>query len=211
VIWNDLNEEAMGDIQEVAQEIAEKIVIPDGKLLIIASSFSQQNSANDAQFNVLDLSTVEALGLQGAKFGQIDLLADGAVDLAGFREALTPPTDTTAPETPTLAQSGKTLTITGEAGATVKILDGTDTDVTNKFTVTESDGTYTAVAKDGEFAGSETLSLTAVLTDTSGNESGASSAVTGAIDTTAPVAPTLAQSGKTLTITGEAGTVRLTS
>ena len=93
---------------------------------------------------------------------------------------------------PTLTQSGdgnKTLTVVGETGGTLQILDGT-TDVTSKFTVSESSGTYTATANSGEFDGSESLSLTAKITDSAGNISPASTAVTGSIDTTSSSAPT---------------------
>jgi hypothetical protein len=94
--------------------------------------------------------------------------------------------DTTPPSAPSITQSGKTLTITGEAGATVVIFNGA-VDVTTDFTITEiSSGLYEAVAKPGIFDGTETVSLTAKLIDAAGNVSAASGAVTGAIDTTAP-------------------------
>ena len=93
----------------------------------------------------------------------------------------------TAPTAPKLAQgtgaSAKVLTLTGvQTGGVVKILNGT-TDVTSKFTA-GANGTYTANA--GAFSGSETFNLTATVTDSAGNTSEASNAVTGKIDTVAP-------------------------
>jgi hypothetical protein len=90
--------------------------------------------------------------------------------------------DTTAPNAPTLTQTSSTLTAVGEAGATLAIFNGT-TDITARFTITENNGTYTATANPEQFSGSESLSLTARLTDASGNVSDNSNAVTGHIDT----------------------------
>jgi hypothetical protein len=113
--------------------------------------------------------------------------------------------DTDPPSAPSITLSGKILTITGEAGSGVRILNGTN-DISSDFTVTETaSGVYEAVAKPGSFAGTETLSLAAKLVDTAGNVGAASSVVTGAIDTTAPSAPALSLSGKTVTVTGDAG------
>jgi large repetitive protein len=93
--------------------------------------------------------------------------------------------DTTAPESPNnVSLNGDTLTFSAEASSTPTILDGT-TDITNKFDITETSGSFSAVAKAGEFDG-ENLNLTVKVTDAAGNESGASSNVTGTIDTTAP-------------------------
>lgn len=98
--------------------------------------------------------------------------------------------DLFAPATPSLTQNGSELTVTGEAGAAPALFDGS-TDITTKFNIIETNGTYVATAKAGEFDGTETLSITAKLTDGFQNESEASSAVTEAIDTTAPPAPTV--------------------
>ena len=92
--------------------------------------------------------------------------------------------DAVPPNQPVLHHSGNVITFTGETEGAIKILNGEE-DVTGKFTVTESEGTYTAVAQDGEFNGTESLSLTVVVTDVAGNESVASAyPSTDSIDTT---------------------------
>ncbi|WP_170272568.1 Ig-like domain-containing protein [Litorivicinus lipolyticus] len=112
--------------------------------------------------------------------------------------------DTIAPSVQAISLSGKVITVTGEASGTLKIKDGA-TDITTKFTVTESSGTYTATANPSQFDGSENLSLTATVTDAAGNESPASTALSGAIDTTVPSQPAASTSGNVLTVTGERG------
>ena len=101
--------------------------------------------------------------------------ADAAGNVSVASSSVTLTIDTTAPTAATLVQgtgtSAKVLTLTGvEAGATVKILNGS-TDVTSKFAA-GANGTYTANV--GAFTGSETLSLTATVTDAAGNTSAAS-------------------------------------
>ena len=87
------------------------------------------------------------------------------------------------PNAPTsVSLSGNTLTLTAASGGTIKILNN-GVDVTSKFMIVENSGTYTAVAKAGEFNG-ESVSLTATVT-VGGVEGAASSpAVTGTLDTT---------------------------
>ena len=126
--------------------------------------------------------------------GVISFVAEGNVLISWISDAFggdVQRTFSVSSSAPTLTQSGdgKTLTVGGETGGTLQILDGT-TDVTSKFTVSESSGTYTATANSGEFDGSESLSLTAKITDSAGNISPASTAVTGSIDTTSSSAPT---------------------
>ena len=97
------------------------------------------------------------------------------------------------------------LTLTGvETGGLVKILnDGSD--VTSSFTKGGSGATLTYTANTSAFTGSETIKLTAVITDAAGNTSEASNAVTGKIDTVAPAKATLSQgtgvNAKVLTLT----------
>jgi len=105
----------------------------------------------------------------------------------------------------TLTQ-GSTLTTSGTltvviAGATsgdkVKLLNGTN-DVTANFDISPTTipaaGTVTYTAKAGKFTGSEAISITAVITDAGTDTT--STAVTGAIDTTAPNAVKIAQGAK---------------
>ena len=107
----------------------------------------------------------------------------------------------------TLTQ-GSTLTTSGTltvviAGATagdkVKLLNGTN-DVTANFDISPTTipaaGTVTYTAKAGKFTGSEAISITAVITDAGTDTT--STAVTGAIDTTAPNAVKIAQGAKPL-------------
>ncbi|WP_432741399.1 hypothetical protein ABXJ76_14295 [Methylobacter sp. G7] len=140
-----------------------------------------------------------------AAAADLEAAADTETVDAGTGTPVTGAIDTTAPTVTALTQSGKTLTISAEAGSTLTILDGT-TDVTSNFTISESSGTFTAVANAGTYAGTETLSLSAKATDAAGNVGTAfGTPVTGAIDTTAPTVTALTQSGKTLTISAEAG------
>ena len=148
-----------------------------------------------------------ALGADGAK-SLTTVVTDIAGNVGAASSALSFTLDTTAPVVTALTQVGKTLTITAEAGSTLTILDGT-TDVTAKFTVTEASGVFTAVAKAGEFAGTETLSLTAKATDAAGNVSAVfATPVTGAIDTKAPTA-TIVLADPALTV-GETSLVTIT-
>ncbi|ARU00071.1 beta strand repeat-containing protein [Yoonia vestfoldensis] len=112
-------------------------------------------------------------------------LTDGTLGHTSTGLAYVFEVDPFIPVAPNLTQNGSELTATGEAGATLTLFDGS-TDITTKFNIVENSGTYFATAKAGEFDGTETLSITAILTDAFGNESEASSAVTGAIDTTGP-------------------------
>ena len=134
--------------------------------------------------------------------GEITITADVS-DAAGNAATQATKTITLDNEGYAIALDGKTLVITGDIEADVAVLNGSD-DVTENFTISGSNGTYTAVAKDGVFNGSESLSLTAVLTYPTGDVDSGYDAVTGTIDTTVPDAPTLMLDGKTLTITGEA-------
>jgi hypothetical protein len=108
-------------------------------------------------------------------------------DLAGNESpasaAVSGAIDTTAPSTPTASSSGNVLTVIGESGGTLKLLDNT-TDVTSKFTISEINGTYTATAIASRFSGSTTLSLTAKIEDASGNVSSASSSAAMTVDNT---------------------------
>ncbi len=108
--------------------------------------------------------------------------------------------DSTAPSAPILVQgsgvNAKVLTLNGaEAGSTVQLLNGA-TDVTAMFALGVG-GNYTALP--GAFSGHESLSLTATLTDPEGNVSAASNAVSGAIDSTAPVLNITSAAGLTAT------------
>ena len=109
--------------------------------------------------------------------------------------------DTTAPVAPTITSfstdsgvagdhitNDNTLTLTGtaEAGSTVKIYDGAT--LLNSVTASGTGAwSYTTAAlADGAH------SLTATATDAAGNTGAASTALCVTIDTTAPVAPTIA-------------------
>ena len=109
--------------------------------------------------------------------------------------------DTTPPATPVLSQAigakSKTLILNGlESGASVKILDGV-TDVTANFTQ-GINGTF--VANTGVYKGSETLSLTVVVTDAFGNQSPSSNILNCSIDSSPPARPS------TLTLTASSDT-----
>jgi Ca2+-binding RTX toxin-like protein len=117
---------------------------------------------------------------------------------------------------PTLTQgsgsNSKVLTITGlVSGGTVTIFNGS-TDVTSKFTANGTGTTRTYTANNAAFTGFESLSLTATMT-LAGKTSSASNAVSGAIDTTAPNAPSLQSiaAGSSTTIPTLAGTAEASS
>jgi len=115
--------------------------------------------------------------------------------------------DITPPQTPIVRQIMNTIEITGETGAALSLLDG-PTDVTSKFTVTESSGTYSASLNVGAYSDEVTLSLTAKLSDDAGNTSAASALASMTFtDITPPAAPSVSQSGSTLTISGESGNI----
>ncbi|WP_296940716.1 hypothetical protein, partial [uncultured Marivita sp.] len=63
--------------------------------------------------------------------------------------------------------SGDTLSFVAEAGTTATILNGA-TDITDQFEITESGGSFTAVAKTGAFDGAESVSLSVTVTDAAG-------------------------------------------
>jgi hypothetical protein len=139
---------------------------------------------------------------------------DAAGNASAASTAVSFTIDTTAPAAPTVAGTGgitslttPTLTGTAEAGSTITLF---DTDgVTVLGTTVATGGTWaitTSVLAEGAHA------LTVKATDAAGNVSAASTAVSFTIDTTAPVAPTVAGTGgitsittPTLTGTAEAG------
>ena len=126
-----------------------------------------------------------------------------ATNSSGFlSEKSTPITfhfDSIAPLDPILVQGTgadtKVLTITRiETGGVINIFNGL-TDVTSKFTAGPN-GTY--IANAGAFNGSETISLTATVTDAAGNTSPCSMSVSAKIDTSAPASPSITTTSATI-------------
>ena len=161
-------------------------------------SYTIQQGDNDSDGIAVGALSLNGGTLTDAVGNALNLGLTGLGDTSGVLA------DSMAPSVPAISLSGKVVTVTGESAGTLTIKDGA-TDVTAKFTVAETAGTYTATAKDGQFDGSENLSITATLTDMAGNKSPASTAVSSTIDTTAPSTPTASSSGNVLTVTGESG------
>ena len=200
-------------------EIGSTISIYDGTSLLGTTTVSAGNNLIGvvSTTGAWTFTPTKDLGQSAHTITATSTDAAGNVSKASTPIILT--VDTVAPAKATLSQgagvNSKVLTLTGvETGGVVKILnDGSD--VTSSFTKGGSGATLTYTANTSAFTGSETIKLTAVITDAAGNASEASNAVTSKIDTTAPIAPTLAQgsgvNAKVLTLTGlEAnGTVKI--
>ena len=94
------------------------------------------------------------------------------------------------PKTPTIARGENKFLITGEPGNTVTIFDQ-DGDITDRFTVTEDNGIYTAIPKSGLFDGSNTFDIRVTLTNSSQLGSEFSNTISVSFDTTRPETPML--------------------
>ena len=94
------------------------------------------------------------------------------------------------PETPTIAAGENKFLITGEPSNTVRIYNQVE-DITDRFTVTENNGIYTAIPKSGFFDGSNIFDIRVTLTNSSQLVSKFSNTISLSFDTTPLETPTL--------------------
>jgi len=128
-------------------------------------------------------------------------LTDAAGNTSGAGTLTLNPVDTTAPSAPTVshladpANSSFDAGFTVAAGAAVTVtVNGTpltSVQLAADFTKGTAGGLDSYTAKSNVFAGTETIAVSATLTDAAGNTSGAGTLTLNPVDTTAPSAPTV--------------------
>jgi len=157
----------------------------------ITSSFtiSNNNLNYTLTANATTFTGTEALSLSV-------YLTDAAGNVSNQSNILNTTIDTTPPNSVKIAQGAKPkatnlITFTApEAGDTIKVFTD-NTDITDKFTISNNNLNYTLIANPLSFNGSEALNLSVYLMDDSGNISKQSNLIKTTIDTTGPASPTL--------------------
>ncbi|MDR3659723.1 MAG: Ig-like domain-containing protein, partial [Mycobacterium sp.] len=142
----------------------------------------------------LDTYTAKSTAFTGTETIAVSAtLTDTAGNTSGAGTLTLNPVDTTAPSAPTVshladpANNSFDAGFTVAAGAAVTVtVNGTPASVAADFTKSTAGGLDTYTAKSNVFAGTETIAVSATLTDTAGNTSSAGTLTLNPVDTTAP-------------------------
>ena len=144
--------------------------------------------------------TAGDLGIDGSK--SISAQLSDSFGNSNTTAALVITLDTTAPGAPTVAHladpanggfdAGFTVNTGAAVAVTVNGAALSGAQLAADFTKSTAGGVDTYTAKGNAFTGTETIAVSATLTDTAGNTSGAGTLTLNPVDTTAPGAPTVA-------------------
>ena len=158
---------------------------------------SQNNDADLTQLETSIATLTETINTGFESLGQTEQAGSSNITINNYNNTTSTDDNTTSnnsndqkPETPTIATGENKFLITGELSNTVTIYDQTE-DITDRFTVTENNGIYTAIPKSGLFDGSNTFDIRVTLTNSSQLVSEFSNTISISFDTTRPETPML--------------------
>jgi len=168
--------------------------------LPLAHPVVQTVTVADINAGIVSLTvTTGDLGSDGSK--SISAQLSDSFGNSNNTAALVITLDTTAPSAPTVSHRADPangsfdagFTVAAGAAATVTVNGAplTSGQLAADFTKSTAGGLDTYTAKSAAFTGTETIAVSATLTDTAGNTSGAGTLTLNPVDTTAPAAPTV--------------------
>ena len=158
---------------------------------------SQNNDSDLTQLETSIATLTETINTGFESLGQTEQAGSSNITINNYNNTTSTDDNATSnnsndqkPETPTIATGENKFLITGELSNTVTIYDQTE-DITDRFTVTENNGIYTAIPKSGLFDGSNTFDIRVTLTNSSQLVSEFSNTISISFDTTRPETPML--------------------
>jgi hypothetical protein len=158
---------------------------------------TQNNETDLTQLETAITTLTETVNTGFETLGQTEQAGSSNITINNYNNTTTTDENTTSnnsndqkPETPTITTGENKFLITGEPNNTVTIYDQAE-DITDRFTVTEDNGIYTAIPKSGLFDGSNTFDIRVTLTNSSQLVSEFSNTISISFDTTRPETPML--------------------